>query len=62
MRVQACNPSMMATNGTCAPMRLSTPWSCSVDPNNPLPEYPRPQLVRQDWHSLNGLWEWQPAP
>ena len=44
------------------PFRLPTRWSCSVDPHNPLPEYPRPQLVRQNWESLNGVWEWQAAP
>ncbi|WP_420865804.1 glycoside hydrolase family 2 protein [Mycolicibacterium holsaticum] len=35
---------------------LSTPWTHLVGPNNALPEYPRPQLVRQRWHNLNGLW------
>ena len=35
---------------------LSTPWTHLVGPNNALPEYPRPQMVRQRWHNLNGLW------
>lgn len=34
-----------------------TPWSEQVDPNNVLPEYPRPQMVRQQWVNLNGLWD-----
>ena len=34
---------------------LLTRWAADVDPANPLPEYPRPQLVRADWLSLNGL-------
>jgi len=25
---------------------------------NVLPEYPRPQLVREQWQNLNGLWEY----
>ncbi|PPL17485.1 glycoside hydrolase family 2 protein [Microterricola pindariensis] len=36
--------------------RLLTPWGEALDPDNPLPEYPRPQLVRDSFHSLNGRW------
>jgi beta-galactosidase/beta-glucuronidase len=38
---------------------LMTAWSGLVDTNNPLPEYPRPQLVRSNWLNLNGLWQFQ---
>ena len=37
--------------------RLLTPWAADVRPDSVLPEYPRPQLVRPRWQSLNGLWE-----
>ena len=37
---------------------LDTPWTEKVG-TNPWPEHPRPQLVRKDWKSLNGLWTWQ---
>jgi len=40
---------------------LMTAWASMVDTNNPLPEYPRPQMVRSDWMSLNGLWQFQPG-
>ena len=40
---------------------LTTRWASLIDPSNPLPEYPRPQLVRSDWLNLNGIWEFQPA-
>ncbi|MEE2036672.1 AbfB domain-containing protein [Nocardiopsis sp. CT-R113] len=40
---------------------LETPWTGDVSPDNALPEYPRPQMVREDWQNLNGLWEWAPA-
>ncbi|MDR6322247.1 AbfB domain-containing protein [Actinoplanes couchii] len=36
---------------------LTTPWSAQVSTTNPLPEYPRPQMTRPDWQSLNGEWE-----
>jgi hypothetical protein len=38
---------------------LMTRWAALVDTNNPLPEYPRPQLVRSNWLSLNGIWQFQ---
>ncbi len=40
---------------------LMTKYSKDVDPNNVLPEYPRPQLERGEWLNLNGLWQFQPA-
>jgi len=36
---------------------LSTPWTSQVSTTNPLPDYPRPQLTRPDWQSLNGQWQ-----
>ncbi len=38
---------------------IMTRWAALVDTNNPLPEYPRPQMVRSDWKNLNGLWQFQ---
>jgi hypothetical protein len=35
---------------------LSTPWTHLVGPDNALPEYPRPQMARARWLSLNGVW------
>ena len=40
---------------------LMTQWAALVDTNAPLPEYPRPQLVRTNWLNLNGIWQFQPG-
>ena len=39
------------------PGHIMTEWAAKVDPNHVLPEYPRPQLVREHWVNLNGLWD-----
>ncbi|KAK3675974.1 hypothetical protein LTR78_004166 [Recurvomyces mirabilis] len=39
---------------------LTTDWTYKVG-TNPWPEYPRPQLQRSQWQSLNGIWTWQNA-
>lgn len=40
-------------------MPLLTRWGRDLDPAAPLPEHPRPQLVRPDhtWVNLNGRWQ-----
>ncbi len=40
---------------------LMTRWASEIDVNNPLPEYPRPQMVRDKWLNLNGIWQFQPG-
>ncbi len=42
--------------------RIKTTWAEKVDPSNPLPEYPRPMLMRERWESLNGLWDYAILP
>ncbi|MCH1624123.1 glycoside hydrolase family 2 protein [Ferdinandcohnia quinoae] len=37
---------------------LMTRWAKEVKPASALPEYPRPQMVRENWLNLNGLWEY----
>ncbi|SHJ81019.1 Glycosyl hydrolases family 2, TIM barrel domain [Tangfeifania diversioriginum] len=36
--------------------KIKTQWAEEVNPANPLPEYPRPQMERAQWLNLNGLW------
>lgn len=43
--------------------KIVTPWAEKVDPKAPLPEYPRPQLVRNNnWKNLNGIWNYAITP
>ena len=44
------------------PGKITSPWAEKVDPANPLPEYPRPQMVRKNWTNLNGLWDYSILP
>lgn len=43
-------------------MTLLTSWAATLDADAPLPEYPRPQLVRGDWTNLNGRWSYAITP
>ena len=38
--------------------QLITEWGERLDPNHVLEEYPRPQLMRDSWLSLNGFWDY----
>ncbi len=37
---------------------LATRWAKDVTPKKVHPEYPRPQMVRESWLNLNGLWDY----
>ncbi|MEH0152869.1 sugar-binding domain-containing protein [Limibacter armeniacum] len=37
---------------------MQTKWAKEVDPQNVRPEYPRPQMTRDNWENLNGYWEY----
>lgn len=41
---------------------LITRWGREVTPENAWTEYPRPQLSRENWHNLNGLWDYAVTP
>jgi len=60
--------AMSQSDWHIVPGRITTPWAEQVDPSHPLPEYPRPQMVRGEWEkqgeweNLNGLWEYAIVP
>lgn len=39
--------------------KIVSKFAKDVDPKNPLPEYPRPQMERNAWKNLNGLWDYK---
>ena len=39
---------------------LDTDWTYKVG-TSPWPEYPRPQLARERWTNLNGIWSYRNA-
>ena len=39
-------------------MTMLTRWGRALDASAVLPEYPRPQLVREDYINLNGFWDY----
>ncbi|MCL2022902.1 MAG: glycoside hydrolase family 2 [Oscillospiraceae bacterium] len=38
--------------------KLYTRWGKVLDREDPLPEYPRPQMERRCWQNLNGVWDY----
>ena len=42
--------------------KIKTRWAAEVHPDQVLPEYPRPLMVRPEWKNLNGLWNYSTTP
>jgi glycosyl hydrolase family 2 len=58
----AAQPATPAHAQTTSTAHLTTPWTKNVNQTAPLPEYPRPQLERDAWTSLNGIWDYAIRP
>jgi hypothetical protein len=52
-------PGFYASTQNSSTVNLVTRWAKNVNPHNPLPNYPRPQMTRPAWQSLNGTWDFQ---
>lgn len=57
-----CSVAVSAAQWAPAGDHIRTRWAAEVNPAAPLPEYPRPQMVRTDWKNLNGLWDYAITP
>lgn len=42
--------------------KIMTEWAAQVTPENVHQEYPRPQMTRDSWVNLNGLWDYAIKP
>jgi len=49
--------SSLANDLNPAENTMLTTWGEKVTPDNAWREYPRPQMVRDNWTNLNGLWQ-----
>ena len=56
--VIGCGKNTASETWIPAGIPIQTPWAAEVSPMNAHPEYPRPQMVREKWASLNGLWDY----
>ncbi len=57
------SPSLIAAEDwQPAKAPLMTRWAADVRPDNVHAEYPRPQLARDQWQNLNGLWQYAIRP
>ncbi|MFI5963340.1 LamG-like jellyroll fold domain-containing protein [Streptomyces asoensis] len=54
-------PKLIRYADNASTHRLTTEWGDRLDKKHPLPEYPRPQLVRSKWQNLNGPWQFAAA-
>jgi beta-galactosidase/beta-glucuronidase len=42
--------------------KIMTKWAKDVSADRAHPEYPRPQMKREDWMNLNGMWDYAIRP
>lgn len=57
-----CIATLASAQWEPAGKEIKTGWAEEINPDNVLPEYPRPQMVRPTWSNLNGLWDYAITP
>ncbi len=62
MLFMALSSAAQAADWQMAKGPLATRWAKDVTADKALPEYPRPQMVRESWQNLNGLWDYAVRP
>ena len=55
-------PVLLLCAWTPAGQNMKTVWGEALTADHVHAEYPRPQMVRGDWQSLNGLWQYAIVP
>lgn len=58
MFILILTPFKVAAQWKPAGDKIKTEWASKVNPENVLPEYPRPIMERNEWQNLNGLWKY----
>jgi hypothetical protein len=58
MSCSSFNQSSFTSKWNPAENPLYTKWTKDVNPNCTWQEYPRPQMKRDRWLNLNGLWNY----
>lgn len=58
MRIRDALNSLQRENEKDVLSRLYTTWGEQLDKDNVWQEYPRPQMRREGYHMLNGVWEY----
>lgn len=58
MRIKDALNSLQRENEKDVLAKLYTPWGETLKKENVWQEYPRPQMRREDYHMLNGLWDY----